>query len=243
MLLNLCWSAGAVVAPILMAALGGCFLRWLASASLCSALLAAVVYHERTESGAGRVKPSRRKLAGATAFASLMLFLYVGTETSLSGWVSSYAMRNASGGGLWAVLPSVFWGSLLAGRLIAPAAVVRLKRYRFTMASLAIAFAGVVVLLMSRGSEGMLAASAISGFGLAPIFPSVVAQYADRAGSRDASGLVFSAAGLGGAAIPPLVGFVSTNRGSLRLGISLVLSLIAAMVYLQRRIGTSERPW
>jgi fucose permease len=74
----------------------------------------------------------------------------------------------------------------------------------------------------------LLAGSSLSGFGMAPIFPVVVAAYADRAGAS-ASGLVFSAAGLGGASVPWLVGFVSTASGSLRMGLVTVSALIVAM--------------
>jgi FHS family glucose/mannose:H+ symporter-like MFS transporter len=235
MVLNLCWSAGAVVAPACVAALGHWFLWILASSILAGALILAAVNREGFVPAEIMRKATRRNLTGITAFASGMLFLYVGTETSLSGWVSSYAMRNAAEKGLWAVLPSVFWGSLLTGRLTAPFALGRLRTRQYTIASLGIAFAGVVVLLMSRSSEGMVAASAISGYGMAPIFPAVVAQYADRAGSGGAAGLVFSAGSLGGAAIPPLVGYVSTSQGSLRLGISMLLVLLGAMLWLQAR--------
>lgn len=237
MVLNLCWSVGAVVAPACLAALGHRFLWALAAALLAGATVLAAINREGITVTAIAPKMARRSMAGTTAFAAGMLFLYVGTETSLSGWVSSYAMRNAAEKGLWAVLPSVFWGSLLAGRLTAPVALGRLRPHWFTLASLGIAFAGVVVLLMSRSAEGMVAASAISGYGLSPIFPAVVAQYADRAGSSGASGLVFAAASLGGAAIPPLVGYVSTSQGSLRLGISLLLVLLAAMLWMQGSLG------
>jgi fucose permease len=48
--------------------------------------------------------------------------------------------------------------------------------------------------------------------------------------------LVFCAAGLGGAAVPPLVGLVSTASGSLRTGLAVILLFIVAMLWLTRAV-------
>jgi fucose permease len=68
----------------------------------------------------------------------------------------------------------------------------------------------------------------------------VVASYADRTGGGSVSGLVFCAAGLGGAIIPPLVGYVSTASGSLRIGLATVLVLIATMLLVQLRLRSDR---
>jgi fucose permease len=134
------------------------------------------------------------------------------------------------------VLPSVFWGSILLGRLVAPAILHRVKPEMLAPCGLGCAFGGASVLLAGNGPVALLAGSAITGFGLAPIFPVVVAAYADRTGGGSLSGLIFCAASLGGAVIPPLVGLVSTASGSLRVGLATVLALIATMLCLQLRL-------
>jgi FHS family glucose/mannose:H+ symporter-like MFS transporter len=229
--LNLFWSIGAVTAPILVALLKSAFLPSLAAGFLAMGLWVAL-------GGAGH-RPTRMEggahSGGLPHFVfALMLFLYVGSEASIAGWVSSFATRSIDTQRLWAVLPSVFWGAILAGRLIAPAILHRIKPAALAPWSLACAFGGALLLLAGSGPAAMLAGSAISGLGLSPIFPVVVASYADRMGGGSLSGLVFAAAGLGGATIPPLVGLVSTASGSLRMGLATVLALMAAMLFLIR---------
>jgi len=232
--LNLYWSVGAVTAPLLVAALKSAFLPLLSAAFLFAAMFVNL-------SGAGHrpARVARGAHAGNLshlAFA-LMLFLYVGAESAIAGWVSSYATRMPSAQRMWAVLPSVFWGSILVGRFIAPAILRRIKSGALVPWSLGCAFGGAWVLLAGNGPAMLLAGSAVTGLGFAPIFPVVVASYADRTGGGSLSGLVFCAAGLGGAAIPPLVGFVSTASGSLRVGLATVLVLIATMLAVQLRLG------
>jgi MFS transporter, FHS family, glucose/mannose:H+ symporter len=96
------------------------------------------------------------------------------------------------------------------------------------VAGLLLAFAAAAYLI-GGDSRGSVAAGALSGFGLAPVYPLVVAQYAGAGAVGSASGLIFSAAGLGGAAMPALVGFLSQSSGSLRTGMSAVLLSLAAM--------------
>jgi MFS transporter, FHS family, glucose/mannose:H+ symporter len=231
--LNLFWSVGAVTAPVLVATLRSAFLPSLTAAFLGAAMfvgLGGAGHRPARMSGAARVGG-----LGHIAFA-VMLFLYVGAESAIAGWVSSYATRTPSAQQLWAVLPSLFWGSILLGRLIAPAILRRIKADALARWSIAGALGGAVLLLGGSGPVSMLAGCAITGLGFAPVFPVVVAAYADKSGGGSLSGLVFCAAGLGGAAIPPLVGFVSTASGSLRMGLATVLALIASMLWLQVRL-------
>jgi fucose permease len=229
--LNMFWSIGAVTAPALVASMGEWFLPSLACAFGVMAVGVAVT------------GPRHRPVIEATVaragiphlLFALMLFLYVGSESAIAGWASSYAMRSAESRQLWAVLPSVFWGSILLGRVVAPNVLHRVKPAAMAPWCLAIALLGATVLLADNGPAALLAGSTIAGLGLSPIFPVTVAAYADRAGGS-VSGLVFSAAGLGGAAVPAMVGVVSKASGSLRVGLATVLVLMAVMVWLQGRV-------
>jgi MFS transporter, FHS family, glucose/mannose:H+ symporter len=231
--LNLFWSIGAVTAPALVAYLKSAFLPALAAGFGVMAFLVAI-------GGAG-YRPTARGTAAASdglphALFGLMLFLYVGSESSLAGWVSAYAIRSPGVENLWAVLPSIFWGAILAGRLVAPNILHRVRPATLAPWCLAASLAGAVLLLAVSGPLAMLAGTAIAGLGFAPIFPVVVASYADRTGGGSLSGAVFCAASLGGAAIPPLVGLVSTASGSLRTGLAVILLFIVAMLRLTRTV-------
>jgi MFS transporter, FHS family, glucose/mannose:H+ symporter len=227
--LNLFWSVGAVTAPVLVAALKGSFLPALAASFGVMAVWVAL-----RGSGHRPGAAARRELP--QLLVALMLFLYVGSESSIAGWVSSYATRSPGSEALWAVLPSVFWGAILAGRLIAPNILHRVTPSALAPWSLAASLGGAALLLAGWGPLALLAGTAICGLGFGPIFPVVVASYADRTGGGSPSGLIFCAAGLGGAAIPPLVGYLSTESGSLRVGLAAVLVLMAVMIRLVRTV-------
>ncbi len=224
--LNMCWSIGAVAAPALVARLGAAFLPAVAAGFAALSLAVGV-------KGANpRFPPVSQsgEPAGLPHFRfALALFLYVGVETAVSGWISTYASRSAAGEGLWAVLPAVFWSAILAGRAASPLALHWLPPRMLAPMGLGLAMLGAVALLSGAGAGAMLAGSMMAGFGMAPVFPVVVAEYADLSGGA-ASGFVFSAAGLGGAAIPAVVGAVSTASGSLRIGLAAAVVWIPAIL-------------
>jgi len=230
--LNLFWSIGAVAAPLLV--------QWMKSAFLPAVAAGLFVMGFWVAAGRAGDRPGETSAVRAGELPhfvfALMLFLYVGSESSIAGWVSSYATRSPGVERLWAILPSVFWGAILTGRLIAPNILHRVPPPALAPWCLTLSLAGAVLLLAASGPFSMLAGAAISGLGFAPMFPLVVASYADRTGGGSLSGLVFCAAGLGGAAIPPLVGYVSTVTGSLRLGLATIVAFILAMIALTRTV-------
>jgi fucose permease len=233
--LNMCWSIGAVAAPWLVAGLHGAFLPVTAAAFVALSLAVGI-------GGANpRLGPAHQEKAAGIPhwkFAAV-LFLYVGTETAVSGWVSAYAIRGAEQR-LWAVLPSVFWFAVLAGRALSPAVLYRIPPRVLAPLGLTLALAGSCTLLAADGAAAMLLGTFLAGFGFAPIYPVVVAEYADL--SRGAvSGLVFSAAGFGGAAIPPLVGAVSTATHSLRLGLAIAVLCIPLIIAVHARTAPNSQ--
>jgi len=233
--LNLCWSIGAVAAPLLVAELKGAFLPALAAGLL---LMAPVMAWGGAGERPGALTGKHTEGRPPHVVFALMLFLYVGCEVSISGWVSSYAARGAGTANLWAVLPSVFWFAILLGRMAAPAILRRMRPDTLAPAGLVCGLAGATLLIAGSGPWAMLVGSALSGLGLSPVFPVVVAQYADRAAGA-ISGLVFASASLGGAAIPALTGWFSTISGSLRAGLSSVLVLLAVLIGMQVRVRGS----
>ena len=47
-------------------------------------------------------------------FTGMLIFIYVGTETAISGWIATYALRlGESTNGFETLTPSVFWAGLL----------------------------------------------------------------------------------------------------------------------------------
>jgi fucose permease len=231
-MLNLSWCIGAVIAPQLVASLGRVFLPSVAAAVAVSAALVAAYC------GSGprpRAVDGMSRISRAGWLASAMMFLYVGSESSIAGWISALATRAADTRALWAILPSVFWGGMLVGRTLAQPALSRVAARTLVPAGLLGASAAAAVLIANPSGAATVTAGALTGFGLAPVFPLVVAQYGER--SSAPSGLVFSAAGLGGGVIPPFIGWLSTATGSLRAGMAIVLPLIAIIFWLQIQLA------
>src|SRR5262249_11861367 len=155
-----------------------------------------------------------------------VMFLYVGTENAIAGWIASYAKRlEVAQQSFWTLVPSFFWAAVLLGRVMAPALLQRITEIRLVVAGLAVATTGATILISTKTMIGLFIGATLAGAGLAPVFPTTVAMFIHYFGTASSrvSGLIFALGGLGGATIPWMVGFLSTTFGSLRSGLSLPL--------------------
>ena len=162
-----------------------------------------------------------------------LFFIYVGTETSFGGWIASYARRLDSGQhSFWAMMPSFYWGALLAGRLLAPVALRFISAPTVAKNGLILALLGGSAIVAAHGMGLLIVGSVLAGLGLASIFPisvSLLPGWFGESANR-ASGAVFASGNTGGAVLPWLVGVVSTQAGSLRFGFTVPLLGAAAML-------------
>jgi MFS transporter, FHS family, glucose/mannose:H+ symporter len=236
MLVNFAWSIGAVGGPLLLAFFPDAFL-WSLSVAMAFASVGRFGAPTRVAEAGGDVKPVMSK---ATALAATFVFLYVGVESSLDGWLSSYASRSPETRHLWAALPSVFWIGILIGRFLATLALPRLAPASLLGSCLVVAFSSICLLLGASQPWAILAATALTGLGLAPIFPLAVSSYSESAKGEKSAGLIFSAGGLGGASIPALVGSVSEAFGDLRFAMAIPPALIVMMLFLWWTSGTGK---
>lgn len=167
----------------------------------------------------------------------LLLFIYVGSETSFGGWVATYAHRiEPSQGSFWVqqlatMTPSFYWGSLLVGRALAPLALRFAHETTVARGGLSLALLGGLALVSAHGLFLVIAGAVLAGFGLASIFPISVSLFPRWFGdsARRASGPVFASGNMGGAILPWVVGGVSTHCASLRVGFFIPLLGVAAM--------------
>ena len=250
-LLNLSWGIGATVCPVVVALLirAGGFYTLLSALAAGTALLAAVfslgpslrldrdTYTAPKRSGFS--KPKLIVVLGA------LFFLYLGTESSISGWVASYARRmNDSPDVFWMMSPSFFWGALLLGRALAPIILRWLNDLELARAALGLALCGMGILLRANTAVVVVIGASLAGFGLAPVYPITIARLSKEFGtdSSRTAGLLFALAGLGGAILPWVVGFSSTRFASLKIGllVPLVSAAIMTVIYLGKRQGVSE---
>jgi MFS transporter, FHS family, glucose/mannose:H+ symporter len=251
-LLNFSWTVGAVFCPFLV----GPLIPLLGLRGFCLALaVASVIFmvlhislRAPAPNRAARVTHSLGEwlahLRSPQAIPLLLLFfLYVGVEVALGGWVASFEKRMPGMGAVTLVVaPSVFYGFLLLGRGIAPLVLRRVKQVRICVGGLVLATLGAAIITLSNAPHTLYLGAAIAGFGLAPQYPIFVTWLAAifREDSNWIGALFFGAAGLGGGTIPGLVGIVSANTHSLRVGLCIPLAIDVMMVFLAFRARPSS---
>jgi fucose permease len=173
----------------------------------------------------------------------LLFFLYVGTEASVCGWIAAYGGRvDVVHAGRWLLAPSLFWGALLS-RALAGTALRKLRDALLALGGLTMATGGIL-LLVTRPYAAILAlALVLAGIGLGPVYPATIARLVDRCGQNAGrvAGTMFARAALGGAILPWLVGFISTQLHGLRVGLFVPLcgSLTMLVLYWSRRSQVS----
>jgi FHS family glucose/mannose:H+ symporter-like MFS transporter len=160
-------------------------------------------------------------------FAALLL-LYGGLETCLSGWLTTFALRY--GDKTLAVseyTTLLLWMSLTVGRVGASAVMLRVGEKTVQRWGLVLAALFTAGLAMAHSAVTIAGFAVLLGLSLAPFFPATWALLmAERPTARQA-GIVLAVSGLGAAALPWMMGVVSTRTESLQ--VALVLPFAAAL--------------
>jgi MFS transporter, FHS family, glucose/mannose:H+ symporter len=241
--LNFCWSAGAVACPFLLAAfqrehrtdmlLGGVA----AALVLLVATLFAVPINlpDASTPGPSPSKFSRLEYlrTHAAIVLAILFFFYVGTESAVGIWLASYAGRiSGTRSAEWITAPSYFYGALLLGRIIAPPILKRVSDTRYARFSALLAVLSVGALLGFRSFLSIAICAAFAGFGLSALYPIMIGFLSASFGAAASriAGTIFAFSTLGAASIPWLVGYLSTEYGSLR--IAMVITLAGALIML-----------
>ncbi len=241
-LLNFSWSAGAVSCPFLLAFLekvGGAGL-FVGAVALVFVAMAVVAFATRDEapppiSNLAEADRSRwhNLRSPAAILVGTLFFVYVGTENALGAWLSSYAKRlSDSPASVWMLVSSYFYGSLLAGRALAPFTFQHLSETWQACIGATLALLSSIVLVLSRSMTAVAVCAFVAGLGLSTLYPITISLLSSSFGERAKSigGFMFALSTLGGASVPWLVGFVSAELRSLRAG--LVVPLVGCAIML-----------
>ncbi len=253
--INAVWGVGAVSSPFLVALAQRAhrlpIFLYGTAAALLVLMLAFVVSRFEPDT---RFRAASSSPSGSTIWNHRMLpmacalfFTYVGTETCFNGWLASYAHRISDGAAsgphtFWAMIPSFFWGGLLAGRAFAPLALKFHKETAVARLGLTLALAGSITVVLAHSIGLLLPGALLAGLGLASIFPISVSLLPRWFGDSVTalSSAVFASGNTGGSILPWLVGVVSTHTGSLRLGFIVPLVGAAAMLAFYAVQGSSR---
>ena len=237
---NFFWSLGAVLCGVIAAAA-------LPRFHLRGPLLTFAGLFLVTGLG-GLLNPSREATAAAespaldaprlpmpvlTRFA-VLLFLYGGLETCMTGWLTTYTLRFSDVqllGGQSAIV--LLWSALTAGRALSSAALRVMREATLQRMGLGLSSLLIAALVTTRHGPLLSLYCVLLGLSLAPFFPTTFALLMKRRPTVREAGFILAVSGLGAALFPWLMGFVSTQSGSLRvamavpLGLSLILLILS----------------
>jgi FHS family glucose/mannose:H+ symporter-like MFS transporter len=234
-ILNVTWGLGAIACPLLiyLTSAGGMrrFLFVIAALLVAASSFSIALRRARTSSEASEASElsgsegavaERRfplPLLPMISFAAAM-FLYVGVENSLGGWLPSYAIRSSSS--LQASsIATYFWIAELVGRLLVAALMTILGEralYRLCLLLLLIT-EGLFCSIAHPSASAVIALTILGGFTLAPVFPLLVSFMLARTGNHKRLGVLFASASVGGAVLPWMTGVCSTFFHGLRAGL------------------------
>ncbi len=245
MWLHACYCAGAMMGPIIMTAVfasGQSYQQGYFILGLSMAVMALLFLATQKQWGREAASTSTAHSSGGffTALANvrilwqmLVFFLYTGLEVACSQWTFSILTESRQ---VSPVLASsavaLFWAGLLCGRLVLGVVVDRLGTDRLIRLSLLCAVAGGILFAIPALPVGVtIAGLVLTGFGLAPAFPCLVARTPARVGnelSSPAIGLQIGAAMIGAAAVPGTLGMIAGQWGIALIapGISLLLGVL-----------------
>jgi fucose permease len=244
--LNFSWSAGALTAPLLAAEVlrhhsyrAAYFV--LAMASVVAALACWFLIQDAPE--------TPRSTTRAQAFPNLKLivvfaiaaFLQVGVENTAAAWLSTYALRMARDGVVFAAASSsVYWVGFLSSRGFSSLVLLRADPIRVFRVAVTVALLAAVLLAGLPSVAGRTAAMFLLGAALAPIYPLVIAGFFARARHTSDSRWVLATAGFGGSVLPWLAGWISTHSGSLRVGILTIPAAMLLMIFVLPAMGAAR---
>ncbi|HET7348116.1 MAG TPA: MFS transporter [Acidobacteriaceae bacterium] len=232
---NLWWGIGAVACPWMVAAAEklGDLRMLLVFVAWASVAMFVVLISLREERGRVVHPISMRGDAGILIYFAIMLFLYVGVENSVGGWVATYVFRyngltlaNAS------LVVSAFWLMLLLGRWIGSQALKSMPERAVLLPSICLSLAALVTFVAPHERVWVIAAAALTGLGFGPIFPIGVARMLSRVSDARNTGWVFAITASGGAVLPWLTGLFSTKLASLRTGFMVPAAGLAVVLLL-----------
>jgi MFS transporter, FHS family, glucose/mannose:H+ symporter len=195
----------------------------------------------------GLLNPSREAAATAESSAvdaeplaghllvrfGLLLFLYGGLETCMTGWLTTYTLRFSDVrlmGGQSAIV--LLWSALTVGRAVSSAALRVMREATLQRIGLGLSALLIAALVTTRHGPLLSLYCVLLGLSLAPFFPTTFALLMKRRPTAREAGFILAVSGLGAALFPWMMGFVSTQSGSLRVAMVVPLALALALLLL-----------
>jgi fucose permease len=233
--LHLCFALGDLATPVLMnrslAWTGG---TW--GMSVPVAVVAAGVWvmlrrgvpPEHTARTEHKHEESTRTVSGALIAVAVFLSLYVALETGFTGWVHTFVEDLGRGSTTATATLTVFWVGFVAGRAVSSWAARTMAPGVMVVCGIAGTSTATLVLLLARhGGPLLYVATLLLAIGVSPIYASMVAFAESRLRfTGRATSLLLGGAGIGGMALPWVMGQVFDRTGSKALPVVMVLMAV-----------------
>lgn len=175
---------------------------------------------------------SRSRLAAVLSVS--LFFAYTGLESATGQWSFTFLtagrgveMREA---GLWV---SAFWLGLTAGRVLLGLIADTVPATRLIRASLAGGMVGLAAVALAPVAWLAELGLAVAGFSYAAVFPMLIASTPTRFGASQSAAVIgwqVSAAAIGYALVPGLVGVLAERLGVMSIGLALLTGWVATIV-------------
>jgi FHS family Na+ dependent glucose MFS transporter 1 len=245
---HFCFGSGAFLAPILLAQVLQLTteIRWAYwAAALPLLLLGAWLLGNSRSSPKPLPVSSESEGTGDRSFvfwASVFLFFYVGAEVGFSGWIYSYAIVEEMADPVTAgYLTSLFWLSLMIGRLFAVAFLRSFPPRRILLVNLVGCLSSLILLLVTNQSTVLLWVGTIClGLSMASTYPTLLTLAQQTVRITGAIGGWFEAgASIGAMSIPWLIGQLFEPLGPISflyvIAVVVALSLLIGSLFLSKR--------
>lgn len=221
------WRVGYGVIAVALGFLAAVFIRTRGAWNLGAASTADESHHD----SAGMLETIGQPIVQLQV---LFYFLYGGVESSAGAWLytlltESRAVPFKTAG----TLVGAYWGMLTLGRIVFGQVAVRLDRVAVMRVGLAIALVASPFLLYFFSFSFTSVAALLIGFGLAPLYPTLMSITPTRVGPRfahHAVGFQVAACASGIAVWPTLLGFIARRFGLEIIPTAILLGMIVLVV-------------
>ena len=160
--------------------------------------------------------------------------MYVASEVGVSNWLVRFLDAAPVAEATLAL--SLFWGGIALGRFVSSLIADRVGAVRYAVAWTTAGGIAIVASLLAPTIPIAIACFALAGFAAGPTYPMIVAIGGQLFPGRAShvSGVLVSAALVGGIVYPPLMGLLSTavglRVGMLGAGLAMLVSAAAIIV-------------
>jgi FHS family glucose/mannose:H+ symporter-like MFS transporter len=259
-ILNVVWGLGAIACPVLVRLLSAAGIQYFFFATATFlAITSLVAIAIPNPSPAQPAEPFEKNSPTASPAPSLQrrlplpplplfvfgaaVFLYIGVENALGGWLPSYAIRtnpalHASS------IALCFWVAELTGRILVTILMALVSEAALYRICLALLILTQVILCVTANisATGILALTFLCALSLAPIYPLIVSFLLARTGNHARLGPLFATASFGGASLPWLTGVFSTQFHNLRTGFLVPATGAALLLFLSAILTAKPTP-